>query len=217
MCLLSHHGESAGLKYLHTAGILHRDLKPQNILINANCECVIADFGLSRATGIVDGEAIPDGDTEAVTGSTAVKSAASAASGADLTLYVVTRWYRAPELLLQSPSYAPAVDMWSVGCILAELLGRRVLFPGNNHRNQMQLILNTLGTPPPDQMTWMKGMDEAARFVRSLAPKKKESFAKLYPTANPEALECVYYCSARYIRLNMCYVFDCLAVYWRSC
>lgn len=151
-----------GLKYLHTAGILHRDLKPQNILVNSNCELVIADFGLARAVGATDGADLPDGDT-AAPASTAPRSYAASQSGADLTLYVVTRWYRAPELLLQAPAYNEAVDMWSVGCILAELLGRRTLFPGSNHINQLQLILSLVGTPTAEQLGWMKVSEPTAK------------------------------------------------------
>jgi serine/threonine protein kinase len=91
-----------GLKYLHTGGVVHRDLKPSNLLLNGNCELRICDFGLARAE--VNQELMAE--------------------------YVVTRWYRAPELLLSCSDYGPPIDMWSVGCILAELLGRKPLFPG---------------------------------------------------------------------------------------
>ena len=86
-----------GLKYVHSANVLHRDLKPSNLLVNSNCDLSICDFGLAR--GVVADET--------------------------LTEYVVTRWYRAPELLTESQYYGPPVDLWSVGCILAEVLLRR--------------------------------------------------------------------------------------------
>ena len=104
-----------GLKYVHTAGVLHRDLKPQNVLVNSDCSLKITDFGLGRA---VDTE---DDDQEK-------------------TPYVVTRWYRAPELLVDYRTYGAGVDVWSVGCIVAELLGRRPLFCGKNFAEQLKVL-----------------------------------------------------------------------------
>uniref|UniRef100_A0A8C0HJ38 mitogen-activated protein kinase n=5 Tax=Neoaves TaxID=3078114 RepID=A0A8C0HJ38_9AVES len=96
-----------GLKYIHSANVLHRDLKPSNLLVNENCELKIGDFGMARGLGADPRHA-----------------------KAFLTEYVATRWYRAPELLLSLHRYTRAIDMWSVGCIFAEMLGRRQLFPG---------------------------------------------------------------------------------------
>ena len=108
-----------GLKYVHTAKVLHRDLKPSNLLLNANCDLKICDFGLART---------------------------SAEKGL-MTEYVVTRWYRAPELLLSCEDYTSAIDIWSIGCILAEILGRAPLFPGKDYIHQMRLIVEVLGSP----------------------------------------------------------------------
>jgi len=94
-----------GLVYLHSCSVIHRDIKPSNLLLNKNCELKICDFGLAR--GIDTGE---EGDI--------------------LTEYVVTRWYRAPEVILNASKYSKAIDIWSVGCVMAELLGRTPLFPG---------------------------------------------------------------------------------------
>ena len=91
---------------MHSANIVHRDLKPSNILTKEDCEIKICDFGLSRA--IDDPQDI-------------------------LTEYVVTRFYRAPEIMLSSAGYTEAVDMWSLGCTLAELMTFKVLFPGKNY------------------------------------------------------------------------------------
>ncbi|XP_009695780.1 PREDICTED: mitogen-activated protein kinase 7, partial [Cariama cristata] len=99
-----------GLKYIHSANVLHRDLKPSNLLVNENCELKIGDFGMARGLGADPRHA-----------------------KAFLTEYVATRWYRAPELLLSLHRYTRAIDMWSVGCIFAEMLGRRQLFPGRNY------------------------------------------------------------------------------------
>ena len=89
-----------GVKACHSAQVLHRDLKPANILIKKDCSLRIGDFGLARG--------VADDDVEA----------------SNLTEYVVTRWYRAPELLCGTVTYGPAVDLWSVGCILAEMLNK---------------------------------------------------------------------------------------------
>jgi mitogen-activated protein kinase 1/3 len=105
-----------GLKYVHSANVLHRDLKPSNLLLNANCDLKIADFGLARTTS----------DTNF------------------MTEYVVTRWYRAPELLLNCSEYTEAIDVWSVGCIFMELLNRKPLFPGKDYVQQLVLITEVL-------------------------------------------------------------------------
>merc|ERR1719481_1711914 len=110
-----------GLKYIHSAGVIHRDLKPENILINGyDCNLKITDFGLAR--GVYKDEK-------------------------NLTEYVVTRWYRAPEVMCSARQYDEKVDEWSVGCIFAELLLRKPLFPGGNHIDQLKLIFQLIGTP----------------------------------------------------------------------
>eukprot|EP00061_Rhincodon_typus_P001087 g13678.t1 len=114
-----------GLKYVHSANVVHRDLKPSNLLVNENCELKIGDFGMARGLGTGPGQPEPF-----------------------LTEYVATRWYRAPELMLSLDGYSSAIDLWSAGCILAEMLGRRQIFPGKNYLDQLQLILTVLGTPP---------------------------------------------------------------------
>lgn len=93
--------------FIHSAKIIHRDLKPSNILLNESCDLKICDFGLSRNLSEQKGE--------------------------DLTEYVVTRFYRAPEIMLSSHEYTNAVDVWSIGCTFAEILSKKVLFPGENY------------------------------------------------------------------------------------
>jgi serine/threonine protein kinase len=109
-----------GLKYVHSAGVVHRDLKPSNILINENCDLKICDFGLAR---IQDPQ---------------------------MTGYVSTRYYRAPEIMLTWQKYDVEVDIWSAACIFAEMLEGKPLFPGKDHVNQFSIITELLGTPPDD-------------------------------------------------------------------
>ena len=109
-----------GLKYVHSAGVVHRDLKPSNILVNENCDLKICDFGLAR---IQDPQ---------------------------MTGYVSTRYYRAPEIMLTWQKYDVEVDIWSAGCIFAEMLEGKPLFPGKDHVNQFSIITELLGTPPDD-------------------------------------------------------------------
>lgn len=105
---------------MHSAGVVHRDLKPSNILINENCDLKICDFGLAR---IQDPQ---------------------------MTGYVSTRYYRAPEIMLTWQKYDVEVDIWSAGCIFAEMLDGKPLFPGKDHVNQFSIITELLGTPPDD-------------------------------------------------------------------
>lgn len=117
-----------GVKYAHSAGIIHRDLKPGNILVSTQGVIKICDFGLARAVN------------------------SSATWAHSITNYVATRWYRAPELLLRESLYGKPVDMWAMGCILAEFYGRRPLMPGKNSVHQMNEIVRYLGLPPPDML-----------------------------------------------------------------
>ncbi|XP_041316484.1 mitogen-activated protein kinase 7-like [Pyrgilauda ruficollis] len=153
-----------GLKYIHSANVLHRDLKPSNLLVNENCELKIGDFGMARGLGADPRHA-----------------------KAFLTEYVATRWYRAPELLLSLHRYTRAIDMWSVGCIFAEMLGRRQLFPGRNYVHQLQLIMAVLGTPPPGVMAAI-GAERVRAYVQSLPPRPPVPWESLFGDAEPAAL-----------------------------
>eukprot|EP00198_Chlamydomonas_reinhardtii_P001516 XP_001690852.1 mitogen-activated protein kinase 3 [Chlamydomonas reinhardtii] len=149
-----------GLKYVHTANVLHRDLKPSNLLLNASCDLKICDFGLAR------------------TGS----------ERNFMTEYVVTRWYRAPELLLSCEHYTSAIDMWSVGCIMAELLGRKPLLPGKDYVDQLKLIIKSLGPPSEDDLTFINSQ-KARAYIRALPPAEKVNFRKKFPEADPLAID----------------------------
>ena len=102
--------------------------------------------------------------------------------------YVVTRWYRAPEVILNASEYTKAVDIWSVGCILGELLGRTALFPGENYLDQIQRIISVLGTPSYDDISYITN-EQALKFIKSLPKRSKQPFDKLFTKANPLALD----------------------------
>ncbi|CAK5101712.1 unnamed protein product [Meloidogyne enterolobii] len=116
------------IKFLHSGNVLHRDLKPSNVLLDAECRVKLADFGLARSFSqmddSLDGSNVPE-----------------------LTEYVATRWYRSPEILLAAKHYTKGVDMWSLGCILAEMLLGKALFPGSSTINQIERIMNTIQRP----------------------------------------------------------------------
>lgn len=157
-----------GLKYIHSANVLHRDLKPGNLLVNADCELKICDFGLARGFQ-------PGGSAE--TGQAGF-----------MTEYVATRWYRAPEIMLSFANYTSSIDMWSVGCILAELLGGRPIFKGRDYVDQLNQILNLLGTPTEDTLRRV-GSPRAQDYIRSLPIKPRVPFQQMFPQANPQALD----------------------------
>jgi len=141
-----------GLKYIHSANVMHRDLKPSNLLLNSNCDLKICDFGLARV----------------------------AEETGDQTEYVVTRWYRAPEIMLACQDYSNSIDIWSVGCIFAELLGRRALFPGDDYMAQLRLICERLGRPSESDLDFVSS-ERAKRFMLGLPEQAKGSLAELFP------------------------------------
>lgn len=155
-----------GLKYIHSAGVIHRDLKPGNLLVNSNCQLKICDFGLSRG---FDDTAPEDEATQ-------------------LTEYVATRWYRAPEIMLSFKRYGKAIDLWSLGCILAELLMGKPLFKGKDYVDQLNKILDVLGTPDENMIQSIKS-EKAQKYVRSLPRRKSKSLSELMPMADPQAID----------------------------
>uniref|UniRef100_A0A4W4GC55 Mitogen-activated protein kinase n=1 Tax=Electrophorus electricus TaxID=8005 RepID=A0A4W4GC55_ELEEL len=152
-----------GLKYLHSAGILHRDIKPGNLLVNSNCVLKICDFGLARVEE-------PD-------------------ESRHMTQEVVTQYYRAPEILMGSRHYSNAIDIWSVGCIFAELLGRRILFQAQSPIQQLDLITDLLGTP---SLEAMRTACEGARAHILRGPHKQPSLPVLYTLSSQATHEAVH-------------------------
>ncbi|KAA8524054.1 hypothetical protein F0562_010515 [Nyssa sinensis] len=152
------------LKYMHTANVYHRDLKPKNILANANCKLKICDFGLARV-------AFSDTPTTIF-----------------WTDYVATRWYRAPELCGSFASkYTPAIDIWSIGCIFAEVLTGKPLFPGKSIVHQLDLITNLLGTPASDTISGVRN-DKARKYLTNMREKHPVPFSEKFPNSDPLAL-----------------------------
>ncbi|KAJ8146878.1 hypothetical protein OXX80_003287 [Metschnikowia pulcherrima] len=150
-----------GLKYVHSAGVIHRDLKPSNILINENCDLKICDFGLAR---IQDPQ---------------------------MTGYVSTRYYRAPEIMLTWQKYDTEVDLWSVGCILAEMIEGKPLFPGRDHVHQFSIITELLGSPPSDVIDTICS-ENTLRFVQSLPQRDPIPFSERFASCThvePEAID----------------------------
>lgn len=146
------------LKYIHSAGIIHRDLKPSNIAVNEDCELRILDFGLARHAD------------EQMTG------------------YVATRWYRAPEIMLNWMRYTTTVDVWSCGCIMAELLTGRTLFPGDDHIDQLKRIMDLSGTPGPDLLAKIQSV-HARNYVNQLERRRPKDFNEVFRPCSPLAID----------------------------
>ncbi|XP_071942712.1 cyclin-dependent kinase 2-like isoform X3 [Antedon mediterranea] len=145
-----------GVACCHSHRVLHRDLKPQNLLIDKNGSIKLADFGLARAFGLP------------------VRT---------YTHEVITLWYRAPEILLGSRFYCMPVDIWSLGCIFVEMLTRRALFPGDSEIDQLFRIFRTLGTP--DETTW-PGVTKLPDFKSTFPRWEKQDISKVVPNLDKD-------------------------------
>jgi p38 MAP kinase len=147
-----------GLKYIHSAGVIHRDLKPSNVVINTNDELKILDFGLARQTDVT------------------------------MTGYIATRWYRAPEVLFNWTHYTKSADIWSVGCIMAELILRRALFPGQDVKDHFDKIIALLGSPSEELMKKFTSIDTKV-YIASLPKKEKQDLSTLFPNVSKGFLD----------------------------
>lgn len=156
-----------GLVYLHSANVVHRDLKPSNLLVNKNCDLKICDFGLARVLSTEEDDAL--GRTD----------------------YVVTRWYRAPEVVLLASEYTMSIDVWAVGCILCELIARKPIFAGSNHLDQIKQIIAVLGTPSEEELAWLPKVGSARNFLKKCAAAPKANWSKLLPMAGRDALQVI--------------------------
>ena len=153
-----------GLKAIHSADIIHRDLKPSNLLVNDSCDLKICDFGLARA----------DIDRKV--------------SGTLMTEYVATRWYRAPEIMLSAKKYTKAIDIWSVGCIMAEMLDGRVLFRGRHHLDQLYKIFSVIGPPSLEDCQTITDLN-AMRYVLNMKLRTRLPWKSRFPQATGSSLE----------------------------
>mmetsp|Transcript_3657 Transcript_3657/g.8319 ORF Transcript_3657/g.8319 Transcript_3657/m.8319 type:complete len:330 (+) Transcript_3657:534-1523(+) len=142
-------------------------MKPSNILLNSECHVKVADYGLARSVAQSDSEV----------GTNPV-----------LTDYVATRWYRAPEILLGSTKYTKGVDMWSLGCILGELIGGKPTFPGTSTMNQLERIMEVTGRPSQEDIDAMKS-PFAATMLESLPMVRNRPLTEMFPTASSDALD----------------------------
>ncbi|KMZ90924.1 mitogen-activated protein kinase 1 [Plasmodium vivax Mauritania I] len=154
------------LKYIHSGMLLHRDIKPSNILLNSECHIKVGDFGLARSISTdLSENKIPV-----------------------LTDYVATRWYRAPEILLGSTNYTEGVDMWSLGCIMGELLLGRPLFRGNSTMNQLEKIIQVIGKPTKKDMDDIKS-PFTDTIISSFVNIKRKNFSEIFAKASVEAVD----------------------------
>mmetsp|Transcript_21628 Transcript_21628/g.64752 ORF Transcript_21628/g.64752 Transcript_21628/m.64752 type:complete len:300 (+) Transcript_21628:143-1042(+) len=143
-----------GVAFCHTHRVLHRDLKPQNLLINREGKLKLADFGLARAFGIP------------------VRS---------YTHEVVTLWYRAPDVLMGSRTYSTPVDIWSIGCIFAEMATSKPLFAGTSESDQLKRIFKTLGTPTQDSYPSLVELPDYNHDLHATHYPPPVSFADIAP------------------------------------
>ncbi|XP_033339442.1 cyclin-dependent kinase 2 [Megalopta genalis] len=146
-----------GISFCHLHCILHRDLKPQNLLIDREGYIKLADFGLARTFGVP------------------VRT---------YTHEIITLWYRAPEILLGTKLYSNAVDVWSLGCIFAEMATRRALFPGDSEIDQLFRIFRTLGTP--DESIW-PGVSQLPDYTSMFPRWEPKCLDEVVPSFEPDA------------------------------
>lgn len=154
-----------GVNYIHSAKIIHRDLKPHNLLVNNDCELKICDFGSSR-TFLPELKLISSRYTD----------------------YITTRWYRAPELLLSWKKYGVEVDLWSIGCIFGEMLFRRPIFKGDETYQQLNLILDLIGSPNEEEIEKIPN-DRTKKLIKSLPKKMPKNIEALFSNIDPLALD----------------------------
>jgi len=176
------------LKYMHSAKLLHRDMKPSNLLLNSDCLMKVADFGLARSMHDV-------------------YKMSEDMDASSMTDYVATRWSRAPEILLGSNVYGYGVDMWGLGCILGEIIVGKPIFPGSSTINQLETIMELTGVPDGALSvhisTFASSMLQSCTNPRLPPYKGAASLADCdeatslrwharFPTATPEALDLMY-------------------------
>ncbi|NWX59211.1 MK15 kinase, partial [Promerops cafer] len=149
-------------KFIHSGNVIHRDQKPSNVLLDAQCCVKLCDFGLARSLCPLS----EDQPSPA------------------LTEYVATRWYRAPEILLASRNYTKGVDMWSIGCILGEMLLGKPLFPGTSTMNQIEQILRVIPAPSPEDVLALQS-EYKASVINHMSSRQRVAFEEIFPSSTP--------------------------------
>ncbi|GAB1599370.1 mitogen-activated protein kinase HOG1-like [Argonauta hians] len=149
----------SGLYYIHSAGVIHRDLKPSNIGVTADNCIKIMDFGLARQV-----------------------------NNQKMTGYVQSRWYRAPEIILNWEKYNLTADVWSVGCILGEMLIKKPVIKGNDYTDQVKQILRLVGTPDYEMLKKFT-YDKAVTMIKKLGTFVKQDYASLFETKDEDTLD----------------------------
>ena len=190
-------GVFSALKEVHAAGVMHRDISPSNVLINRTGHVYLSDFGQARFLDSCmaclpacskDGK-VHECKPQHRTSEGCIMESGSAISGTDLTPTVGTRWYRAPELLFGARRYGTAVDMWSAGCIFAEILFGKPLFPGGSDIDQICRIRNVLGSPTEERWPRVAELPDWGKLV--FPPKDPSLWEHVLPKVHPDALSVV--------------------------
>uniref|UniRef100_A0A7S4WDR3 Protein kinase domain-containing protein n=1 Tax=Alexandrium monilatum TaxID=311494 RepID=A0A7S4WDR3_9DINO len=147
--------------YLHSASVVHNNLQPSCLLVNRNCDLKVSSFLHAREVG---------SESPGERGS---------------------RWYGAPECVLLPSELTRSMDMWSVGCIHCELIGRRPIFRGRDHLDQIKEILLVVGTPSEDELRWLPQHSAPRRFIGKIPACKKRRWETIFTEANPACLEAI--------------------------
>lgn len=214
------HSLLTGLRYLHSSGVWHRDLKPANCLVNQDCSVKICDFGLARAIANEQSDELPNTprEGEETNGDDDVIVPVSQRAKKALTNHVVTRFYRAPELILLQTVYTQSIDMWSVGCIFAELLqllpngqpfeDRGALFPGQSafpwspvkghkddclyhtrgSREMMNHIFDCIGTPTEEEIQLLQ-REDSKQYVKLFRPRPGYGLRNKFSYADDNSID----------------------------
>ena len=177
------------LMYMHSAQLVHRDMKPSNLLLNSECLMKVADFGLARSLLSTKGDAAP---ANAGPNTKMPDNPYYIDDNPIMTDYVATRWYRAPEILVGSLTYGTSVDQWSLGCIFGEMLGGKPVFPGTSTLNQIEKVGEVIGAPSGDavaalQSTFVTNMLDQMLFPNGeLGPDGKRAMLPFNKASPPE-------------------------------